>query len=534
MAVAWFPDSPPFPGAPAWQRSVNSGGLYINYPGGNIAEPINAPAETVRFRRQITVPPGVTEDFLRLVITGDIWDTDNNQPARVYIDGVFHNFILPLPGGPSMIPMSLLPSGPHDIEIRMGATGPNAGVVRLDVVTASLITSPEPCNCGSPTWVPAVANAFTGWTAAPETNHVSATSGTPTFTVNGPVRGIRFRMPERGAQSSPEGDGAVLFTISTSETGVIPTVGWAPAIPAFPATAAGPFSIVLSGTTVTYQYDARLGQVSAATFRTAKQNANNAGSPEFQWATFTFSQPVTNILVTGSAFTGAGPLPREGVGQLQVLTDSPPCNCCPFAEQQQRCYRTEELQALFNSPPVVITNGGAGNAVTGLLSRWVDQDITGANFTGWTSPGIQWTEYTSPIIQFTFPTPIDRLTRIQEYNQGGGDLGDSDGFGSAVVDFFDPSGALLATHTFTMGNGAAPFSLTLPTPLYNVSRIVWRNIRKLNPGATVAPLVREFQAFYEPVRIAQAQICNGTVTWFDSVTGDQVDPDNFVTCPPIP
>lgn len=532
MAVPWFNDYPPA-GLP-WQFSINSGGTYNTYPGGNFAQPNGLATGVQRFRQQFVVPPGVTATYLKLNIAGDIYSNPNPAAAEIRIDGVFVSFKLPRPGTSAVyIPMSLLPPGPHTFEIWLGATS-DVGVSRLDLVQASLIETPAPCNCGSPTWIPAIADSFTGFSAVPQTSHVNAISATPTFTISGPIRGVRFRAPDIGAPGNPSGDGAILFNTSTNETGAIPAVGgWAPPIPAFPATVAGPNTRVLSGITVTVNRDGKLSQTSGAAFRLAKQNANPPASLEFEWYTIEFSSPVTNFQWAGAAYSGGGSPPNEGISQLQVLSDSPPCNCCSLATLGERCYRQEELQAIFSSVNV-ITTGGAGNATILPITRWIDQDITGANFTGWTSPGIQWTDTTSPQIEFLFATPIDRLTRIQEYNQGGGDLGDLDGFGSAQVDFFNAGGALIYTTNFTMGNGGAPFSLTLPTPLYNVSRIRWRNMRKLNPGATVSPLTREFQAFFEPVRIAQPQICNGEITWFDSVTGDQVDPVNFITCPPIP
>lgn len=383
-------------------------------------------------------------------------------------------------------------------------------------------------------WRPAVASASVGWSATPDTTHVNATAGGPTFTVAGPTRGVRFRSPDFGAPASLAGDSAIHFTMSTTQTGLVTSsAGWAPAIPLFPAAASpGPFVKNQSGITITLNSDGKRAQNGggALGYRLAKQNSNPPASPEHEWITFEFSSPVTNIIFGGSFFTAAGPTPREGMSQLEVLFETEDSNlecCCPL-NLDSRCYVVEELQALFDT--VVVTANPAGYALAGPIGRFIDQDITGALFTGFFTPAGQISDANSPTIEFTFTTPQNRVTRVQEYNQGGGDLGDFDGFASTLLQVFDPTNALLFSGTFTMGNGGSPFQLIFPTPLNNVKRMTWTLVKKLNPGATVAPLAREFQAFREPVRHAVASICDGTITWFDAETGDVVSLLNFIDC----
>lgn len=377
------------------------------------------------------------------------------------------------------------------------------------------------CSCRFPTWTPAVASTFSGWSAAPQTTHVNATTVNPLFTIAGPVSGIRFRMPDYGGPSQANGDGAVFILITTTQTGAVTLPGWAPAVPVFPATAAGPFTKTQSGITMTVNRDGHLAQQSSATWRLAKQNANPI-SPEFEWFTIEFSSPVTNILVNTSAFTGASP-PNEGVSQLQVLTDGP-CSCCPFGGGDLRCYSQEELQVLFSS--AVISSNPAGYASAGAVGLWIDQSLAGAPFGGFGTPAGQIPVGSRPAYEFSFATPQNRITRVQEHNQGGGDLFDSDGFGATQFSLISPTGAVLYTGTLVCANGAAPFSTSFP-PIDNVAKIRWWDLTKVTPAAGAAPLGREFQAFQSPVRQATSIICNGQIIWVDTVTGDRVDPANF-------
>lgn len=385
-----------------------------------------------------------------------------------------------------------------------------------------------PCDCPSLVWRPAVANTFTGFTAAPQTTHVGAISGLPTFTITGPVRGVRFRSPDLGGPSQPAGDGAIDFTMTTAQTGLITqNAGWTPVLPVFPAIAVpGPFVKTQSGITITLNSDGHRAQdgLGGNGYRLAKQNSNPI-SPEHEWITFEFSSLVTNVAFGGNFFQGGGIAPlNEGISQLQVLTDGP-CDCCPL--YLYRCYNQEELQVLFSS--AAITANPAGYAVSGAISQLIDQSLAGSPICGFGTPAVQITPQNSPVIEFSFASPQNRISRVQEHNQGGGDLNDSDGFGVTSFSLLSPTGAILYTGTLICGNGAAPFSTSFP-PVDNVAKIRWWNLTKVNPTAGVAPLAREFQAFQSPVRIAEAMRCAGVITWFDTITGDVVDPVNFVSC----
>jgi hypothetical protein len=119
-------------------------------------------------------------------------------------------------------------------------------------------------------------------------------------------------------------------------------------------------------------------------------------------------------------------------------------------------------------------------------------------------------------VDLSFAVPHNRVRGIREWNQGGADLSDLDGFASWDVEFF--AGATsLATVNQMMGNGGAPFTTLLPgtQELNGVTRVRLSNMRKLNAGATAAPLVREVQL----MQLEPAWPCrrsNGTVEWYNA------------------
>lgn len=231
---------------------------------------------------------------------------------------------------------------------------------------------------------------------------------------------------------------------------------------------------------------------------------------------------VGNTIAGGTAVTG----------RLDAVTPVPtlPCDCC---NPDIGC-RVVVAELLLDAPEAIITNGTGAPILP--LSRWSDGDLTGANFTGWTSPAGQWTALTSPTIDLSFTVPHNGITGIREWNQGGGDLGDFDGFLSWDYEVF--AGAVsLATGNMVMGNGGAPFTHNFPGGALNgVTRIRLSNMRKLSAG-TVSPLVREvrlLQTTQQTVfRCRDAQ--NGAVTWYD-IDGNLVANSQVVatTCPNIP
>jgi len=207
-----------------------------------------------------------------------------------------------------------------------------------------------------------------------------------------------------------------------------------------------------------------------------------------------------------------------------------PCDCCPTGDT--RCALVEQL---FDGTTVLVSNGTA----TGVypLTRWSDGDVSGPNFTGFNSPGVDFTAATSPVIELNFATPQNRIRGLREWNQGGNDLGDADGFASWDFEFF--AGATsLTTGNMIMGNGGAPFSFLLPggQELNGVTRVRLSNMRKLNPGAGVSPLTREVRALaYQTVIPCRRN--SGALEWYDQA-GNLIPSSEVLDCatnqPPVP
>ena len=225
---------------------------------------------------------------------------------------------------------------------------------------------------------------------------------------------------------------------------------------------------------------------------------------------------VNNTVAGGTSL--AGRLVASGPGM--------PCDCCPCGPPL--CATTG---IIFDGAHTLVFQGGpgvVGSSTPGGLQAWSDGASAGSLFTGFNSPAVQFTSATSPIVDLSFATPQDRIRGLREWNQGGSDLGDLDGFSSWTFEFF--AGAVsLATGTMTMGNGGTPFSHLFPGGqfLNGVTRVRLSDMRKLNPGAGVAPLVREVQALQNmpvfPCRNA------GTVNWY-TATGDPVPVADVTDC----
>lgn len=209
-----------------------------------------------------------------------------------------------------------------------------------------------------------------------------------------------------------------------------------------------------------------------------------------------------------------------------------PCNCCPTGPP--RCALLPVIfdgahTEVFTGGPGIVPVGGPGSVVG--LARWSDGDVAGPNFTGYNSPGVQFTAVTSPIIDLNFAAPQNRVRGLREWNQGGGDLGDADGFASWDFEFF--AGAVsLATGNMVMGNGGAPFTHLLPggQELAGVTRVRLSNMRKLNPGAGVSPLVREVQALEVATVFPCRRRSTNVLEWY-SEAGTLVPAADVIPCP---
>lgn len=187
-----------------------------------------------------------------------------------------------------------------------------------------------------------------------------------------------------------------------------------------------------------------------------------------------------------------------------------PCDCCAYGDA--RCALVEQLWDGNNSTAVLVSQGTA----TGVypLDRWSNGDISGGPWTGFNSPGVQFTAATSPVVDLLFASPQNRVRGMREWNQGGSDLNDADGFASWDMEFF--AGAVsLGVFNMTMGNGGVPFTFLFPSgqELNGVTRVRLSNMRKLNPGSGVSPLTREVRALaFQTVFPCRRR--SGAVEWY--------------------
>lgn len=228
---------------------------------------------------------------------------------------------------------------------------------------------------------------------------------------------------------------------------------------------------------------------------------------------------VNNTVAGGTAI--AGRLVASGPGV--------PCDCCPSGPP-----RCAQVELVFDGSHTLVFQGGPG--IVGSsdaigLARWSDYDISGGNYTGFNSLAVQFTAATSPIVDLSFATPQNRIWGLREWNQGGGDLGDLDGFASWDVEFF-AGVTSLATGNMAMGNGGAPFTFVLPggQELNGVTRVRLSNMRKLNPGSTVAPLVREVRALQVQTVFPCRRRTTAALEWY-SQAGDLVSSADIIPCP---
>ncbi len=194
-----------------------------------------------------------------------------------------------------------------------------------------------------------------------------------------------------------------------------------------------------------------------------------------------------------------------------------PCDCCPTGPP-----RCALVSVVLDGTHTLVFQGGPGvsgsSTPLGLL-RWSDGDTFGPNFTGFNSPPAQLTAVTSPIVDLEFLVPQNRVRGLREWNQGGGDLNDADGFSSWDFEFF-AGVTSLATGNMLMGNGGAPFSFLLPgnQELNGVTRVRLSNMRKVNPGATISPLTREVQVL-EIQTVFPCRRTSGVLEWYNQAGG---------------
>lgn len=228
---------------------------------------------------------------------------------------------------------------------------------------------------------------------------------------------------------------------------------------------------------------------------------------------FVYTGPTGNQTVSlnsNSTALGGNDHAFDNISLRTVSGDNVPCTCCPTGGRGVAL-----TERLFQMPATLVANPAGMNVQP--LDRWSDGDISGANYTGFTSAfGGQIPDADSPVIDLVFAAPADRIRGIRMWNQGGSDLNDSDGFGAWDLTFFAPGLAPIRTVTQTMGNGAAPFQYVFPggAMVDNVERVRINRMKRLSLSTQVAPLLREVVALVGTL-VFSCRMPDGTMRWYD-------------------
>ncbi|QBZ73505.1 hypothetical protein SEA_MISCHIEF19_20 [Streptomyces phage Mischief19] len=194
-----------------------------------------------------------------------------------------------------------------------------------------------------------------------------------------------------------------------------------------------------------------------------------------------------------------------------------PCDCCHVTDP--RC-------GIVGVPfeTVAETASQAGWVPVNLPST-INGNI-GGEVNGYNSPS---GGAASTTVRVTYTVASqNRVRGLRLWNQGGGILTDFDGLGQFTAEFY--SGAtLLATLVCNGGNGAPPFTFTLPggQELNGVTSVVLRNLGKLS-GSVVAPLWREIQLLAVQ-SVFPCRRPSGVIEWYD-VNGVRVPSGDVVDC----
>lgn len=252
---------------------------------------------------------------------------------------------------------------------------------------------------------------------------------------------------------------------------------------------------------------------------------------------------IDGVLVAGAAPPGASGsgqflIPAAGTHEVQIWVGQAnaaglsrldtvnaeifnviPCDCCPSVPPA-----CANVAVLFSGVSETVSQAGW---VPVNLPGTIDGITATATLSGYNSPSGT-TASTTLRVTYTVSPPQQRVRGLRLWNQGGGDLNDSDGLGTFTAEFY--SGATLLASLITSGaNGGSAQDLLLPpgTQLSNVDSVVLRNLGKLS-GSTVSPLWRELQLL-EFQTVLPCRRPNGTLQWYD-VNGNLVPTSSVVDC----
>lgn len=220
---------------------------------------------------------------------------------------------------------------------------------------------------------------------------------------------------------------------------------------------------------------------------------------------------------------GAGGITRLDSVTFDLVTPLP-CNCCPTGAAGCAL-----VAVRFDSVAETVPQAG-WNQVD--LPATIDGVTATAALSGYTTT-VGNTPSAALRITYGLSSPHNRVRGVRLWNQGGGDLTDSDGLNHFTAEFY-AGVTLLSTVTWQVGNLAAPFTRLLPSglELNGVTSVVLRTLDKQIGGAQ-APFWREFQLLeFQPVLPCRQ---GTTVTWYD-LDGNVIPNADVVSCetPPQP
>ena len=136
------------------------------------------------------------------------------------------------------------------------------------------------------------------------------------------------------------------------------------------------------------------------------------------------------------------------------------------------------------------------------------------------------------VIDYGFTTPKQAVTALLLDNNGGGDLNDNDGIGTAAVQVFDSNGAVLFSGQLVAGNGGSTFRTSFPDALDDVALraafehhqpgargrgadIIWRELRAVQLVSTprIVSTTSTADASADDVVIESTDDLPGTLSW---------------------
>lgn len=170
-----------------------------------------------------------------------------------------------------------------------------------------------------------------------------------------------------------------------------------------------------------------------------------------------------------------------------------PCNCCPLGLTRcsytyTDCEPDTVLVSQSTTSPVpnqTLVTANPNGIGTINLAATADGNTAGGSYGGFnTNAG----NATNLIMEYRWNVAVDRAVQIRLWNNGGGNLNDGDGIGTALVTLLDGAGAQLWQGNLVAGNGGAIFTtelngVSIANQINGIRRMRLQNITNLAGGA---------------------------------------------------